>query len=90
MAVSARASTFAVGTPVRQHTVARTQARRASRSEANPPAVADPAGCFGLINRLYTQSNLSRRLSAPVRAKYGDESQFFDLDVSDNVQSVLR
>ncbi|DBA68984.1 hypothetical protein WJX82_007816 [Trebouxia sp. C0006] len=54
MAVSARASTFAVGTPVRQHTVARTQARRASR------------------------------LSAPVRAKYGDESQFFDLDDLEN------
>ena len=31
MAVSAKASTFAVGTPVRQHTVLRTQARRPSR-----------------------------------------------------------
>ncbi|KAL3133722.1 hypothetical protein ABBQ32_008212 [Trebouxia sp. C0010 RCD-2024] len=54
MAVSAKASTFCLGTPVRQHTVARTQARRPSR------------------------------VSAPVRAKYGDESQFFDLDDLEN------
>ena len=39
MAVSARASTFAVGTPIRPHTVARTQARRASRLETNSQAI---------------------------------------------------
>ena len=85
MALTLASSAFAVGTPVRQQAVARPPARRAARS-------ARYGWLFWLALDIINDADdfCECRSAAPVRAKYGDESQFFDLDVSDRQRGIFR